>query len=210
MNEPGMVEQVLRFWFGEPAVDTATLGQKMRRWFQGGTALDDEIRGPFSEVVASAIAGELVEWERELDARLALVLVLDQFPRSIYRGDPRAFAGDPRAQRLAIDSFDRGLDRALTLERRQFLCMPLLHAEDLALQDRGIVESDRLFAEATDWQRPIYAMGVEQARKYRDIIARFGRFPHRNAVLGRISTPEEEAFLVGWNERQPPRGANQL
>ena len=136
--------------------------------------------------------------------------MLDQFTRNSFRENPRAFAGDPRAQKLALEALDAQLDRELGFVERIFLKVPLAHAEDLALQERSVVETEELTGEIADWQRPFFARGTEQARKYRDVIARFGRFPHRNAALGRTSTPEEEAFLVDWKERQAPSAAKDL
>jgi uncharacterized protein (DUF924 family) len=136
--------------------------------------------------------------------------VLDQFTRNIFRENPRALAGDARAEKLAVEAFDARLDRELGFVERFFLKAPLAHAEDLALQERSVVETDKLTGDVADWQRPFFARGTEQARKYRDVIARFGRFPHRNAELGRTSTPEEEAFLVDWKQRQAPSAAKDL
>jgi uncharacterized protein (DUF924 family) len=195
---------VLDFWFGPPAADAAALRQKVDRWYRGGKALDAEIDEKFRATVDAALAGELDVWASEPRGRLALVLVLDQFPRSIHRDTPLAFAGDPTAQRLVIEALDAGLDRDLHFEERMFLIMPLLHAEHVALQERAVVEMQRLHDEAPAELRPVYGMGLEQARKYRGIISSFGRFPHRNQVLGRQSTPEELALLESWAQKAPP------
>jgi uncharacterized protein (DUF924 family) len=206
---PDAAEDILSFWFGEPAQDAAALGPKFKRWFMGGPELDREIRERFVPTIELALAGGLDDWARTARGRLALIIVLDQFTRNVFRDTPRAFAGDLRAQKLAVEALDARLD-ALGDAERIFLKTPLAHAENLALQERSIVETDRLIAEVADWQRPLFAMGAEQTRKYREIIARFGRFPHRNAALGRPSTPEEEAFLVDWKQRQAPSAAKDL
>jgi uncharacterized protein (DUF924 family) len=198
---------ILAFWFEPRAHDAAQLRQHVRRWYQGGPTLDAEIRARFGDLVEQALAGQLTDWEAAPRDRLALVIVLDQFTRSIYRDDPRAFAGDLRAQQLAVDALDRGLDRDLTVEERNFLIMPLLHAEDLALQERGCAEIRRIVDDAAAWQAEVFAMGIEQSTKFRDIIRRFGRFPHRNSVLGRTPTPEETAFLADWATKGPPSAA---
>jgi uncharacterized protein (DUF924 family) len=203
-------DEVLAFWFGEPASTSDELGRKIRRWFMGGPELDAEIRDRFTPIVERALQGELDEWTQTPRGRLALILLLDQFTRSIYRNDPRSFSGDARAQALALEAVDRGLEGGLTIEQRQFLHMPLLHAESLALQDRSIAAVDALTAEASALHQQFLGMGAEQARKYRDIIARFGRFPHRNEVLGRTSTPEEREFLVDWQQKMPPSAAPKL
>lgn len=207
---PAMIDDILAFWFGEPATTTEEYGRKMRRWFMGGPALDAEIRDRFGSLVERALAGELDHWAQTTRGRLALILLLDQFTRSVYRDDPRTYAGDARAQALCVEAYDRGLDRELPFEQRHFLMMPMLHAENLALQERAVATMDALVAESEPFQRPVLAMGTEQARKYREVIARFGRFPHRNAVLGRTSTPEEEAFLVDWAEKARPKGTDEL
>src|SRR5262249_2270673 len=148
------------------------------------------VRDHFATEVDEAVAGGLVDWEGAPRSRLALILLLDQFTRNLYRGEARTYHGDARAQRLAIDAFDRDLVRSLSLEERNFFIMPLAHAEDLALQQRAVALVNQVVAEAPAALRPVWSIGIEQSRKYRDLVARFGRFPHRNAVLGRTSTPE--------------------
>jgi len=205
-----MIEDVLELWFGKPATTTEEYGKKIRRWFMGGPALDAELRERFGSLVERAIAGELDAWATTPRGRLALIVVLDQFTRSIFRDTPRMYAGDAKAQALALDGLDRGFDEQLGFEERQFLGMPLAHAEDLALQERSVTEMNELVADAADFHKPLIAMGVEQSRKYRDLIAKFGRFPHRNKLLGRTNTPEEEAFLVDVEAKMRPAGANDL
>src|SRR5262249_53417065 len=143
-------------------------------------------------------------WAVDSGGLIALVVVLDQFPRSLFRGTPRAFAGDPSAQRLSETAIARGLDRVFGLEQRNFLIMPFLHAEDARSQARAVALMDALVADAPAPHKPIFAMGQEQSRKYQNVIARFGRFPHRNEVLGRVSTPDEIEFLKDWKRLQPP------
>lgn len=200
-----MIDEVLAFWFGEPAKTREEYATKMKRWFQGGPALDAEIRERFTKLVERGLAGELDSWAETIEGRLALILVIDQFPRSIYRDEPRGFAGDDQAQALAMEAQDQGLDKALPVERRHFLLLPLLHAEDLGRQDRFAVAIRALHEEAADFQQPVLHMAVEQSEKYRDVIAKFGRFPHRNEALGRPSTPEEQAFLVDWKAQAAPK-----
>jgi uncharacterized protein (DUF924 family) len=205
-----VIDEVLEFWFEKPATTAEAYGRKIRRWYMGGPTLDAEIRQRFASLVERALVGELDEWASTPRGRLALILLLDQFTRSIFRNDERTYAGDTKAQVLAVEAVDRGLDRDLSIEERQFLIMPLLHAENLSLQERAVAEMDRIVADAADFQKGTVSMGIEQARKYRDIIARFGRFPHRNQILGRQSTEEEKAFLVGWEEKMKPKGADTL
>lgn len=197
-------DEVHAFWLGEPAEEPAALRAKLQRWYESGAALDDLIRKRFGALVEQAVAGELDGWAATPRGRIALILLLDQFARSIHRDSPRAFAGDAKAQQLTMEALDSVL--LYTPEERQFLIMPLLHAEDLALQETGVHEMEDHVDAAPEPLRPLYAMGLEQSRKYRAVIAQFGRFPHRNAALGRTSTPEEEEFLEDWAERQPPSG----
>ncbi len=198
-------EDVLSYWFGKPITDEASMMAAVKRWFRGGPEMDAEVREKFGETVEAALAGELDAWADAPRSRLALVIVLDQFTRNMFRNDTRTHAGDPKAQRLAVDALDRGMDAELGFCERLFLSTPLLHAEDLALQRRG-----NAYAK-THEPPPLYAkmaaMNLEQAAKYEAVIAQFGRFPHRNALLGRQSTPEEIAFLEDWNQRGPPTGA---
>ena len=135
---------VLGYWFREEPADAAAAMPAMRRWFQSGPEVDQEIIARFGPVVDAAVAGGLAAWEAEPRDRLALLIVLDQFTRNVYRNDPRTYAGDERAQRLAIDALDRGLDRPLSFWERLFLGMPLRHAEDVGLQRHGLEEARRL------------------------------------------------------------------
>jgi uncharacterized protein (DUF924 family) len=173
------------------------MGTQFKRWFGGGADFDREIRERFRATVERALSGTLDPWAQSVRGRLALIVALDQFTRNIFRDDPRAFSGDARAQRLALEALDAGWDGELDAVERFFLMTPLGHAEDLALQERSVAEAERLLNEVSAWQQSFFARGLEQRRKYREVIARFGRFPHRNAVLGRPSTVEEEAFLDG-------------
>lgn len=190
------VDDVLDFWFREPAgADEVT---RVRRWFQGGPEMDAEVTRRFGRTVEAALAGELDGWARTPRGRLALVLVLDQLTRNHFRGDARTHEGDPRAQRLSLEAFEQGLDRELGYYERMFLCMPLLHAEDLEIQHRQDAIARRIVAEAPPERAKAAGMFLEQSEKYTGVVSRFGRFPHRNALLGRTSTPEEEAFLANW------------
>lgn len=210
------IDEVHRFWFGDgTAEDPPALVTKLKRWFMGGPALDGTIRDRFGDAVEKALAGELDGWAVTPRGRVALVILLDQLPRSIFRGGARAFEGAPRAERLALEAFD-ALDADITeaerytFEERLFLATALLHAESEALLVRCLREAERNVELAPEWSRSMLADGVEQANKYLDVVRRFGRFPHRNAALGRTSTQEEEAFLVDWSERAPPKGARAM
>lgn len=182
---------VLDFWFG--AGDLVD-----KRWFKGGTAFDREIEQRFGSAVDAALDGRLDGWAASTAGTLALVLVLDQFTRNIHRGTPRAFAGDARALTLAQRLVATNAHLELSPLRRWFAYMPLEHAEDLALQRRCVQLFEVLVAdaEATGSRHAAALAGaLDYARRHRDVIARFGRFPHRNAILGRVSSAEEQAFL---------------
>lgn len=203
-------KDVLDYWFDEPAATPAELAKKMKRWFRGGPSFDAEIVQRFGADVERAVAGGLEEWLAEPKGWLALVILLDQLTRNVFRGDAKTYAGDARAQKLAREALDGGKHAALSIEERNFALMPFVHAEDLALQERAVVEIAKLVADAPEELRPIFAMGVEQSRKYRDIIARFGRFPHRNQIFGRTTTAAEMEFLREFAGHEAPSGAAEL
>jgi uncharacterized protein (DUF924 family) len=176
-------EDVLRFWFGEAA------GASRAEWFRKDRAFDEEIRTRFGELHAAASRRELEAWRAAPEPVLALVVVLDQFSRNLYRDDPRAFAQDGHARECVDQAIARGDDLQLLPVQRQFLYLPLEHSESLADQDRCVDLMRSL--EAFEPTRGLTVW----AQRHRDIVARFGRFPHRNAALGRPSTPEEAEFL---------------
>ena len=190
MKSDGRAEAtaVLDFWFGAPG--STEHGSARKAWFAKNDAFDAEIRERFAAPIEQALRGELDDWGDEPRSALAQVLLLDQFTRNIFRDTPRAFAGDARALATAEDAIARGLDRELEPYGRWFLYMPFEHAEDVAAQRRSL----ELFgALGNEMNEP---SGLLWAQKHADVIFRFGRFPHRNAILGRDSTPEELAFLA--------------
>jgi uncharacterized protein (DUF924 family) len=180
------VDAILDFWFGTGAVAAAPRAE----WFRKDAAFDALIAARFGALVEQALAGGLADWAQAPPGALARVLLLDQFTRNVLRDTPRAFAGDALALAAARSMVARGDDQALTPLRRVFVYLPFEHAEDRAAQ----AESLRLFAalRATD---PALADFEDYAQRHAVVIERFGRFPHRNAVLGRESTAEELAFL---------------
>jgi uncharacterized protein (DUF924 family)/RimJ/RimL family protein N-acetyltransferase len=183
-------QTVLDFWFGhEDRVDP--------RWFNGGAAFDALITATHGDVLEAALAGRLAHWPAMgVDGALALVIVLDQFTRNAGRGTPRAFAGDAQALAVAQAQVAGGADRRLPPLRRWFLYMPFEHAEERALQAQAVALFERLLADAADGpHRESLAGALDYARRHEAVIERFGRFPHRNQILGRESTAEEQAFL---------------
>jgi uncharacterized protein (DUF924 family) len=175
--------EILAFWFGEKP------HQSRDAWFRKDDAFDREIRERFAAALAAGIAGAFGEWCTSAAGSLARVVLLDQLPRNAFRGTREQFAGDPGALATAIDAIDRGFDRALDAHERSFLYMPFEHSERLDMQDRSVALFTALAADTG------VAAHLVWAEKHRDIVRRFGRFPHRNAVLGRASTAEELAFL---------------
>jgi uncharacterized protein (DUF924 family) len=171
-----MIQDVLDFWFSDRAREL---------WFLRDGAFDTEILDRFQGLAEAAAAGELDDWLESAKGTLALIILLDQFPRNMHRGSALAFATDAKARSAARLALDRGYDQGATDDERCFLYLPFEHSEDLADQNRSV----RLFEMLGD------ARWIDYAVRHREIVARFGRFPHRNAVLGRPSTPEEEAFL---------------
>lgn len=190
---------ILEFWLADGLDGSNASGwptQELgKRWFGGGAALDEEIKTRFGARVVQALGGGLKAWEHEPLPRLALVILLDQFTRNVFRASAQAFAGDARAQKLVLDTLARQADEQLPWVARVFTYMPLMHAEDLALQDECVTRFARLVAQAPDALKQRLQGNLDYAHQHQAIIARFGRFPYRNAALGRVNTPEEEEFL---------------
>lgn len=175
--------QILDFWFGTP--DSDVYGTARKIWFKADAAFDGEIRQRFADALDPAAAGAHDGMAATPEGALALTVLLDQFPRNIYRGTPRAFAFDAKALATARRAVEAGHDAAVPAFQRGFLYLPFEHSEDIADQERAVA----LFEALGD------ANMLDFAVRHRDIVARFGRFPHRNAILGRDTTPEEAAFL---------------
>uniref|UniRef100_B8HL52 DUF924 domain-containing protein n=1 Tax=Cyanothece sp. (strain PCC 7425 / ATCC 29141) TaxID=395961 RepID=B8HL52_CYAP4 len=189
-------ENVLQFWFPQQlAKDQASLVRQWEWWFRGGA--DEEIRQHFVPVLDQAIRGELDSWAAEPRSRLALIIVLDQFPRSLYQGTAQAYAQDAQACALTLEGIDLGHYAALeTPWEKTFFFLPLGHSEDLSKLDLAIKLADELVQEAQKAYRGFLEFSAEQARRHREVIAQFGRQPHRNAALGRQSTPAELDYLA--------------
>jgi uncharacterized protein (DUF924 family) len=183
---PAEAKEVLDFWFGregEPGY-----GEFREAWFTKDPEFDRLIRDRFEALYEAAAAGDLDYWKEEARSCLALVIVLDQFPRNMFRGDPRSYATDRKAQETAEYAVDHALDRELPVFQRTFLYMPFMHSESLEHQRRSVELFRRLGGSETD--SSYYAV------RHMEIIERFGRFPHRNEILGRQTAPEEAEFLT--------------
>ncbi len=176
MERLATIEDVVDFW-REAGPD---------KWFSNDEAFDETCRARFLATYEAAARGDLVEWELSTHGALALIILLDQLPRNMFRATRRAYATDPAALLGAERAIERGFDDTIEPELRRFFYLPFMHAEDLSAQDRSVALNEALGEEDS----------IRWARHHRDIVARFGRFPHRNAILGRESTAEEQAYLA--------------
>jgi uncharacterized protein (DUF924 family) len=198
---------VLEFWFGKQPFTPAVFDARMRFWFGGGetaaatAARDRMLAERFGALAARAAAGELDAWADSPRQRLALILLLDQWPRSLHRGTAQAFAQDRRAAGLTVDGMQQAADATLEPVQRIFFYMPLQHSESLDVQEESVATYRRLRSDAPADLREQFAGVATYAQKHCDLIRRFGRFPHRNAALGRADTPDEVTWLAAGGER---------
>jgi uncharacterized protein (DUF924 family) len=194
-DAPRAAAEVLEFWFGPDPDDPATPKRQAALWWGKVPALDEQIRVRFAPLRVRAIAGELGDWLATPRGRLAAIILVDQFSRNLFRGDPESFRHDPLARRWCREGLDAGHDRVLRPVERQFLYLPLQHSEDPRDQERSVALYAALVAAVPPEARAQYRDYLRFAQRHREIIERFGRFPHRNGILGRESTPAEAAFL---------------
>ncbi len=185
---PSSVGGILDFWFGRE--NEPGYGEFRNVWFQKDEDFDREVQTRFREDHERAANGDLDEWREEARSALALVILLDQFPRNIFRGDAQTHATDAKAQEVSEHAIERALDRELSAFQRMFLYMPFMHSESIEAQRRSVELFQRLRDEPGGPDVVSYAIG------HRDIVEQFGRFPHRNDILGRQTTPEEAEFLT--------------
>lgn len=186
---------IVDFWFGTAAGDRATAEAQQKLWWSKNAVIDADIRERFGQLLAAAASGAFDHWAVAPRGRLALILLFDQFPRNIHRDTPQAFAHDAKALQLALDGIAAGADRALRAIERVFFYLPLEHAESPEMQERSVALFTALAAGVPEADRKTFAGYVDYAVRHRDVVHRFGRFPHRNHILGRASTAEETAFL---------------
>ena len=193
--------RVREFWFGKLPLTREALEEHMGLWFAGDESRqlrkerDEAIRAEFVSRVEAALRGELASWADGPRRRLSLIILLDQFPRNIYRGSARAFEGDEQALGLALPGMQSGADAALDPVERIFFYMPLQHSESIAVQEEAVAAYRRLLNEAPQALHECFQRTLKFAELHSSIIRRFGRFPHRNRILGRPTTPEEAAYL---------------
>lgn len=192
------IAEVLSYWLGAPAPTDADALTRQSLWFVKSSATDAEIGARFGPLVEQALAGALDHWAQTAKGRLALILLLDQFTRNLFRGTPKSFAGDAQALQLALDGILEGhdTDPGIPSVARIFYYLPLEHAEDGPLQAQSVALFTKLHELATPDTRSFFATTLDYAHKHQDVITRFGRFPHRNPILDRPSTPEEQEYLA--------------
>jgi uncharacterized protein (DUF924 family) len=189
------IERILEFWFGTFPVAGPVPPERLRFWFGGEAQTDRQISDLFRDDVRLAMSGEYDQWAQTPKGTLALIILLDQFPRNMYRHTPAAYASDAKAVALCLAGLTKGQDRDLSVLERAFFYLPLEHTENLELQERSVRVFSHLSVDCPEDLREHCRVFLDYAVRHRDIIARFGRFPHRNKTLGRSSTPEEEDFL---------------
>ena len=185
-------------WFGTADLHAPIDAATRAAWFRSDPAFDERLRADFGDLIVPARDGALAAWEASDAGTLALMLLLDQLPRNLFRGSGESFASDAQAVGLADRAIARGVDDRMSIARRPFLYLPYEHAEDLAEQDKGIARFESLVAAAGPEDADWAATTLDYARRHRALIDRFGRFPHRNAMLGRESTPAEVELLTNW------------
>lgn len=197
MTDPGMthIDGVLEYWFGDPPT------RQDKKWWSGGKAVDEEIASRFGHLVEAALAGELDQWADSARGRLALIILLDQFTRNMFRGSARAFAGDGLAVRQTLALIESGEDERLPPLQRVFAYTPLEHAEDMAMQNLSVERMESLLASAPTEYRDYLEGTLKYAIDHREIIERFGRYPHRNKALGREPTVAETEYLESGGRR---------
>ncbi|AHZ70190.1 MAG: DUF924 family protein [Pseudomonas mandelii] len=194
-------QPLLEWWFGTFESPQDIAADKGKLWFGKRDIQDLEAQTRFGDWVEQALAGGLTEWAQRPEGWLALVLLLDQLPRMIFRDTPKSFSGDLRAQALVAQGIAADFDRQLRPIQRVFIYLVFEHCENLAVQNEAVSRYIDLVAQQPESDRALFIDYLNYAEKHQQVIARFGRFPHRNAVLGRESTAEELAFLSGPGSR---------
>jgi uncharacterized protein (DUF924 family) len=194
-------QPLLEWWFGTFESPNEIAADKGKLWFGKRDSQDLEAQTRFGDWVEQALAGGLTEWAQRPEGWLALVLLLDQLPRMIFRDTPKSFSGDLRAQALVAQGIAADFDRQLRPIQRVFIYLVFEHCENLAVQNEAVSRYIELVAQQPEAERALFTDYLNYAEKHQQVIARFGRFPHRNAVLGRESTAEELEFLSGPGSR---------
>lgn len=197
--DPADIQRVLEFWFTGSELDSPRVDSRMDRWFGTDEELDREIRDEFGDLVEQASNGELDPWGNSPEGRLALIILLDQFRRNIYRGSADAFTKDEKALALCVEGEKAEMQKQLTPVQNLFFFMPMQHIESPDVQKKAVEIFSALADSVTDTMRETFLTCAQFAELHHDIVEEFGRFPHRNRILGRKNTPEEDAYLSGDN-----------
>lgn len=196
-EDQARIDAILAFWFKEHELSAPQIDRRMDIWFGEDAAFDHEIRQQFATDVEEASGGKLDHWADEPRGRLALILLLDQFRRNMYRGTAQAFDKDKAALKLCVEGAMQKKDRGLTPIQRAFFYMPLQHSESLKVQAKGVELFTRLAEAVSPTYQETFLTIAQFAELHRDIVEQYGRFPHRNKLLGRDNTPEEDEYLAG-------------
>jgi uncharacterized protein (DUF924 family) len=191
------IDQILSFWFKEQELSAPQIDRRMDTWFSEDSVFDHEIEKEFLGDIERATKGELNHWADEPRGRLALILLIDQFRRNIYRNTAKAFSSDKLALKLCVEGAMNKKDKGLTPIQKVFFYMPLQHAESAKVQAKSVELFTRLAESVSPTYRETFLTIAQFAELHRDIIEQFGRFPHRNELLGRENTPEEDEYLAG-------------
>jgi uncharacterized protein (DUF924 family) len=196
-DDHARIEQILAFWFKEQELTAPQIDRRMDTWFGEDAVFDHEIEKEFSDDVERACNGELDHWADEPQGRLALIILIDQFRRNLYRGTAKAFSHDKVALKLCVEGAMERKDKGLTPIQRVFFYMPLQHAESRKVQAKSVELYDRLAESVSPTLQETFLTVAQFAELHKDIVDQFGRFPHRNTLLGRENTPEEDEYLAG-------------
>ena len=196
-EDQARIDAILTFWFKEQELSAPQIDRRMDIWFGEDKAFDHEIREEFTADVEQATAGELDHWAQDPRGRLALIILLDQFRRNIHRGTAGAYEKDNVALKLCVEGAMEKKDKGLTPIQRVFFYMPLQHAESRKVQAKSTAIFNKLAEAVSPTLQETFLTVAQFAELHRDIVERFGRFPHRNMVLGRENTPEEDEYLAG-------------
>lgn len=190
------IDRILQFWFREPNMSAPKIDSRMELWFGEDAIFDQEITSTFGDEIDKASDRQLDHWAHKPSGRLALILLLDQFRRNVYRNTADAFKYDNVALKLCVEGAMNKADKDLTAIERVFYYMPLQHAESRRVQAKSVEIYNRLAQAVSPTYRETFETIANFAELHRDIVERFGRFPHRNKLLGRENTPEEEEYLA--------------
>jgi uncharacterized protein (DUF924 family) len=196
-EDQARIEAILSFWFKEQELSAPQIDRRMDMWFSEDPVFDHEIEKEFADDVSAACEGSLDHWAAESQGRLALIILIDQFRRNIYRNSAAAFSKDKLALRLCVEGAMEKIDRGLTPIQRVFFYMPLQHAESRKVQAKSVELYDRLAELVSPTYRETFLTVAQFAELHKDIVDQFGRFPHRNKLLGREDTAEEAEYLAG-------------